>query len=544
MATGILSIAVSGLNAAQAGIRTIEHNIANANTVGYRRQEVDYSATLPQYTGTGYFGTGVGVSSVRSQYSQFLDAEVLLNQAQLARHESFAGQASQIDKLLGDSSSGLSTAMDAFFAAANELANDPTSNAARQVFMSSGNNLAGRVNTLYQKLSDYRTSSNNEITSLTDRVNVLAGQIATMNDNISRAEAQNGRPANDLRDQRDVLIGQLNKLVNVSQLQQSDGSINLYIGNGQTLVVGTQTNAMGTMIDPNDSSQLLPTIDVGGTTLSLSASLVSGGQLGGVLAAREQVLGPALDDLNRISLAIGLEVNELHRGGLDYNLNAGGNYFTNPVVAGAGNTGTLNITLGNDLSLTNDDYSLSYDGTNYTFTHYLPDGSTSATVGNLATVSAVATGQGFNLNVAGAAAGDTWNINLKDYAHSMAMVLTATSQVAAAAAGADGPGDSRNARAIAALQTTTILNNGTVTFASAYNQAVSRTASLAAEADLSRVTFTSLSDQAETAARGISGVNLDEEAANLIRFQQAYQASAKAIQIASSLFDTLVSALA
>lgn len=545
MSLGILGVAVTGLTAAQAGIRTTEHNISNANTVGYRRQEVGFAATQPQYSGTGYFGSGVGVTTVRSLFSQFLDNEVLLNQSQLARHEVYSGQASQIDKLLGDSGSGLSTAMDAFFSAVNEVANDPTSNAARQVLLSAGNNLTGRINTLDAKLRDYRTSSNSQITALTDRVNVLAGQIAQLNGNISRSEAINGQPANDLRDQRDVLIANLNKLVNVSQTQQPDGSTNIYIGTGQTLVVGEQVNAMGTAVDPNDSGLLLPTLDVGGTPLVMNSSLVTGGELGGIMAVREQVLAPAFEDLNRIALGIGIEVNEAHRAGLDYNLNPGGAFFTDPVAGAAGNTGDFRIVLGNDLQLTHDNYSLAYDGVNYTFTHFLPDGGTNVTVGNLAAVNAVASGQGFALNLITApAAGDSWAINLKDYSRSMSMVLTAPSQVAAAAPGANaGPGDNANALALAALQTSTILNNGTVTFAAAYNQTVSRTATLASEADLSRVAFTALSEQAEAAQKGVSGVNLDEEAANLIRFQQAYQASAKAIQIATSVFDTLIGAI-
>lgn len=544
MPSGILGIAVTGLNAAQAGIRTTEHNISNANTAGYRRQEVGFGASQAQYSGTGYFGNGVEVTTVRNQFSQFLDQEVLLNQSQLSRHETFSAQASQIDKLLGDAGSGMSTAMDAFFGAVNELANDPTSNAARQVLLSAGNNLAGRINTLDSKLRDYRTSSNSQITTLTDSVNTLARQIAQLNGNISRSEAVNGQPANDLRDQRDVLIANLNKLVNVSQLQQPDGSTNIYIGSGQALVVGTQTNAMGTVQDPNDSGLLLPTVDVGGATMTMSASMITGGELGGILAVREQVLAPAFEDLNRIAVSIGLEVNRVHRAGLDYNLNAGGAFFTDPIAAAAGNTGVLRMTLGNDLQLTGDNYSLAYDGTDYTLTRYLPDGTTSTTVGNLAAVNAVASSQGFTLSLpTAAAAGDSWSINLKDYSRSMRMVLTATSQVAAAGSTADGPGDNSNALNLAALQSSTMLNNGTVTLASAYNQTVSRTATLASEADLNRSAFAALTTEAETAQKAVSGVSLDEEAANLIRFQQAYQASAKAIQVATSLFDTLIGAL-
>lgn len=534
MASGILGVALTGLNAAQAGIATTEHNIANINTEGYRRQQVTYSALTPQYVGTGYLGTGVGIDSVRSLYSQFLDGEVLLNEAQLARYQTYSAYASQIDTLLGSDSSSLNTSLESFFAAVNEVANDPTSNAARQVLLSSGNTLTGLVNSLDTQLRGYITASNKDITSITTQVNTYSAQIAKLNGDIAKAEAS-GITANDLRDQRGELVSQLNELVNVSLVEQGDGSTNLYIGSGQALVVGTTAYSMSTLADPDDSSLLLPALDVGGTTLTLDSNLIAGGQLGGILSAREEVIKPALDDLNRISLSIALEFNAVHTSGLDYNLNAGTDFFTNPLTAAAGNTGTLTLALGNDLNLKNSDYTLSYDGTDYTLTR-MTDGTTFT--GTLAAVTAT---EGFTLTAGTApAAGDSWTLNLGDYSRDMDALITDPNLVAAAGATADGPGDNSNALALAALQTSATLNNGTVTFAEAYSQTVSRTASLAAEADLNIKTYDSLTKLAISAQQNVSGVNLDEEAVNLIRFQQAYQAAARAMQVASGLFDDLL----
>jgi len=374
MAGGILGIALTGLNAAQAGIRTTEHNIANVNTAGYRRQEVNYAALQPMFSGAGYFGSGVGLEAVRSQYSQFLDNEVLLSETQQAKYETYSAAAGQVDKLLGDSSSGLSTAMDNFFSAVNELANDPTSNAARQVMLSAGENLAGRIRALDGKLRDYITAGNGEIAAVTTQANVYAGRIATLNNDIARAEAANGgTPANDLRDQRQQLISELNKLVNVSLVQQPDGSTNVFVGSGQPLVVGNSAYTLSTTTDPNNTQLQVPTIDVGGTTLTLDSDLITGGKLGGLLSLREEVILPAFDDLNRIAVAMGTEVNRVHRGGLDYNLAAGGAFFTDPIAGAAGNTGTLRLTLGNDLQLVRSDYTLTYNGANYTLTR-LSDG--------------------------------------------------------------------------------------------------------------------------------------------------------------------------
>ncbi|MEW6677096.1 MAG: flagellar hook-associated protein FlgK [Pseudomonadota bacterium] len=535
--SGILGIAVTGLQAAQAGIRTTEHNIANVNTAGYRRQEVTFSATQPQYTGMGYFGTGVATDAVRRIYNQFLDNEVLQNQAQLSRHSTYATQAGQIDKMLGDGGSGLSSALDAFFDAANELANDPTSNAARQNFMSSGSNLAARINSLDGKLRNMRDSTNADISTLADRVNTLSSQIASLNVSVAQAEAVNGRPANDLRDQRDQLLAELNKLVNVTTLEQGDGMVNVFIGSGQALVVGNSANSMSTTLDPSDTSSRIPVLNVAGSTVQLDSRLVSGGELGGILAQREEVLIPALDDLNRIAMGLAGSVNALHRAGYDYTGTAGVDFFSNPLVAQGTVTGALEMTVSNDLLLDRQGYQITATAGGYDVT-VLSTGVTTS----YASVAAVnAAGLGFNLSVTTAPVpGDTWIMG--DYARNISMALTSTTQVAAAGS-TGGPGDNTNALALAQLRNDDILNNGTISFSETYAQTISRTASLASNADLSRSAYTALVEQSTADQLSASGVNLDEEAVNLIKFQQAYQASAKAIQVASSLFDELIGVL-
>lgn len=536
MASGILGVALTGLNAAQVGIRTTEHNIANVNTAGYRRQETVLAATKAQYTSAGYVGTGTSVSSVRQLYSRFLDNEVLQNQAQLSRHETYTAQASQIDKMLGDAGSGLSTALDNYFAAINEVANDPTSNAARQNLLSAGNNLAGRINTLDTKLKSMRAASNSDIEAIARQANALSTRIAGLNSSIARDEGVNGRPANDLRDQRQQLIADLNKLINVSTVEQSDGSLNLFIGSGQPLVVGELAYTLSAETDPGDSTLKVPALSLGASTITLDSGLISGGQLGGLLAQREEVLLPALDDLNVISMAVASSVNAQHRLGLDYNLDAGEDFFTNPVVAQGGTLGELNMTITDDLLLDRVGYRIEFNGPDYDVT-VLSTGVTT-NYANLAAVNAAGLGFTLAAGLPAPAAGESWVIG--DYAGQMRMELTATSQVAAAGAAANGPGDNSNMLELAGLRTKTVLNNDTRSFAEAYNETVSRTASLAAEADLSQSAFTALVQQATASQQEVSGVNLDEEAVNLIRYQQAYQAAARAMQIASSLFDEVL----
>lgn len=554
MASGILGAGLTGLYAAQAGIRTTEHNISNVNTAGYKRQEVSFFATRPEYSGSAYFGTGVSIDSVRRQYSQFLDNEVLVNQSQLSRHETYVSRGSQIDVLLGDSGSGLSTALDNFFGAINAVANEPTSNAARQTMLSAARNLVGRVNTLTEKLQSQLAASNREIDSIAAQVTTYAQRLASLNDDISRAEALNGQPANDLRDQRDQILTELNKLVNVTTTEQSDGSVNVFIGSGQALVVGGNASRMGSALDPADTSLRVPTLIMGNTTLTLDTGTLNGGQLGGLLEEREQIVLPALRDIGRIAIGLAEEFNALHAAGYALDgTTTGLNFFSTGAsmlrqpLANSNNAGTGQIaaTLTSASQLTSSEYLLSYDGANYTLTR-LSDGSTRT--GTLAQVTDLdsngSNDQGFTLALSSGtpSAGDTWSIRLtQDGGATFTLNATISDpSMIAAASQMNAPGDNTNILAMADLQFANVMDNGAATFNEVYNQTIGRTASLVSEADWNAAAFTSLVAEAETAQKSVSGVNLDEEAVNLIRFQQAYQAAAKAIQVASSLFDELL----
>jgi len=543
MAAGILGIGVTGLNAAQAGIRTTEHNISNVNTAGFRRQEVDFSALRPSYAGNaGWIGNGVTMDSVRQQYSQFLDNEVLLDQSRLSHYETYSGYASQVDGLLGKSDSSLMGPLNAFFDAANEVANDPSSGSARQVMLSAGNSLAGRINLQEQSLRQLRDDSNLAVANLATRINSYADKIATANDSITRIEAGSGQPANDLRDQRDQLVSELNKLVNTTTISDSQGGYNVFIGGGQALVLGNRAYSLSAITDPNNSDLKIPALDFGSTTLALDASLITGGELGGVLAQRAEVLMPALDGLNRIAAAIGAEVNRVHRGGLQLDAaTAGGDFFSGVVQQTAG-TSWIDVGFTGN-ALANENYSVAYNNATSDYTVTRLSDASAVTVAAGAEVSLGGTAQGFKIaaGTPAPAAGATWQLNFKNYARGMSMQLTNGNQIAAASSTAanPGPGDNTNALALAALRVgSTALNNGT--FATAYNSLVGSTAAYASEADLSRSAYETLTKQAREAQQAVSGVNLDEEAVNLIRYQQAYQAAAKAISVANTLFDSIL----
>lgn len=541
MTTNILSISLSGLSAAQAGIRTTQNNIANVNTAGYHRQTVNFANNSTYYAGLGGYGTGVKVDGVASVYDRFLENEVLLSQGQLSRHEAYASYAGQVDGLLGDAYTGLSASLSGFFAAANEVANDPTAVAARQMLLSAGTALSMRVNGMDATLENMQTSLDGQMASIAGQVSNLAQKVADLNRQIAVAEGSSGQTANDLRDLRDQAVGEINKLVNVTPFTADDGSFSLYIGSGQPLVVGFDASTMTTVADPADPQRQVPALTINGVDIPLNTDLVTGGQLGGILAFRQEVLNPTQQDLARLASSFALTFNALHRSGFDQDGNAGADFFTSPAEPQGTTTANLALSLVDDRALVPGNYRLDYDGTDYTLVNRL-DGSTIGTYNSLATLNAALATRGFQLDAAPGGTG-TWNINFDDYPRQMAVALGSVREVAAAETAAGAPGDNRNALALAALQTDKVMNDGNSSFMTYYSQLSSRVASQANSADASQKAYEVLTTQAREASQAVAGVNLDEEAANLIRFQQAYQAAAKAMQVSSSLFDEILSIL-
>ncbi len=441
MGMGIFGIAYSGLDAARAGMVTTQSNISNVNTPGFHRREVAQAAAPASFTGSGYLGSGVSVQSVLRVYSQFLDTEVQISQALTERYNSYAVYADAIDRMLGDPNTGLNGAMQQFFDAANDVANEPTSTAARQSLITSGNVLANRFHSLDASLATMQKSINDQIGQIVNRVNEYTRQIADLNGRIGRFEASTGQPANDLIDMRGQLIEELNKLMDVKVLEQN-GNIDLYIGSGQSLVSGATVNRLTTIPNPHDPENLVPAFVQTGSTLPLDSRLVTGGSLGGLLAFREEILKPAQNALDRLAYAITEQFNDIHNDGVDLNGNLNVDFFkpagsiTTQTALGLNTPAsptTISLTIVAPSQLTGSDYILSYSTASgsYTLTR-LTDG-TNWTLSPPSPMAA--TGEGFTLDDGGVVPndGDQWLIRpAHDAARQIGVAVLSPTQIAAA----------------------------------------------------------------------------------------------------------------
>ena len=644
MANSIYGIGLSGLAAAQAGLTTAGHNIANVNTPGFSRQEVLMANRMPLYTGAGFLGQGVNVAAIRRTYSDFLAVQMRQTQADASHLEAYHAQLAQLDNLLGDATSGLSPALADFFASLNGVAAHPADISSRQVLISSSSVLVGRFHQIADELDGMRATANDRIAGTVTSINGFVGQIAAVNRRISDATAGGAASAvpNDLLDQRDTLILQLNELTSAHVVVQKDGSYNVFLANGQALVVGETAYKLTAVSDPADPQNLHVGLATGSTVVGFQSSDLKGGVLGGVLAYRDTVLADAQNQLGRIAVVLAQAFNEQHALGQDLAGQRGTDYFRVPApwVQGAlANTGnaTLAVGVASAGALTTSDYRLQFDGTNYTVTR-LSD-SVQQVLGSLPQT---VDGLTFGLASGAPAAGDSFVIQPTRYAaRDIALTVTNPAQIAAAtpirtaatvgnvgtatisAGGIDasyfatplaapvtiayasgtaslsgfpptqpvsvtvggattvypagspvpyqagaaigfggieftlygmpkdgdsftvepstnGIGDNRNARFLAGLDGRNLMDSATTTLAGAYGKLTTYVGATTHAAGIENDAQARLLAQAEQAQQSVSGVNLDEEAANLQRYQQAYQAAGRVIAVANTMFETIL----
>ena len=323
----LLGISSSGVIAAQRALTTTGHNIANASTPGYSRQGVEMEARKPQFAGNGTIGTGVIVDNVSRNYDEFVVKE-LRNTTSLSKHLDKSYEfTSQVDDILADPQAGLSPALSGFFEAVNGLANDPSSTASRQVLLSSARNLSDRFHYLSVRFDSLRESVNQDMTTSVSQINEIADAIAELNVAIVRSRELTDRPANDLLDQRDLLVQQLSERINVRTTVQDDGRMNVFVGNGQTLVVGDIASEID--IRPNEHDPTTREIvfqGAGGDTVI--TQFISGGELGGLINFHEEVLAPAQNELGRIAMGLAQTFNKQHKLGIDLESQLGKNFFS------------------------------------------------------------------------------------------------------------------------------------------------------------------------------------------------------------------------
>ena len=325
---GLSGIGLTGLKAHQTALSVAGNNVANVNTEGYSRQEAVFVDNLSLPTGVGYIGQGVNVETVRRIAQDFIVSQLRADTTIYAERNTIKEQAESVDNLLASSTTGLTPALSAFFQAMQGAADDPTSIPQRQLLLTQAEGLVTRFRSLDQRLKSQLDTIDQELQASVAKINSLSLSLAELNQSIASASGggSNDQP-NNLLDERDEVLRQLSELVSVSTFEPgSDGQVNVFIGNGQPLVVGGSSVSLAAVESPADSSQLDIALVVNGNAQIIGRD-ISGGKLGGLLDFRAGALADAVNSMGRIALVVSETVNEQHALGMDLEDQLGGLFF-------------------------------------------------------------------------------------------------------------------------------------------------------------------------------------------------------------------------
>ncbi|MGB7757785.1 MAG: flagellar hook-associated protein FlgK [Salinisphaera sp.] len=536
--SNLFGIGLSGLGAAQAGLNTTSNNISNVNTPGYTRRKTE----LSEVAGSSQAG-GVTVTGVQRQYAQFLTAQLNSAQSTASATSSHLDQISQIDNLLSDSASGLAPRMQSFFDSLSTLAGSPQDSSARNAVLGDAHDMASRFRSFASTLSGMGDAVNKQVASAVKEVNSNASQIAALNKQITVTQARTGQPPNKLLDQRDELVAKTSKLINVDVTKNDDGSTNLTVG-GQSLVDATGSHKLTTLASAADpTQQRLGYVSADGSTREIPNQRVTGGEIGGLLSFASDSLAPAQAKLNQTAHDLAIAVNAQHEKGTDLNGDPGKALFTTSqpkVYASENNTGnataTATFAAGQSDAVTADNYRVSYVSGAYQVTRTSDGAAVNASFNSGSNTLSFG---GLDVAVSGTPDnGDAFTVRpLDNAASAFSVAISDPAKLAAAQGG--GQGDNTNANALAALQQAKTVE-GNRSFSANYSQLVgdigNKTQSLQVNSD----SQSALTDELSQAQQSVSGVNLDEENVNLMYYQQMYQANARVIKTASTVFDTVL----
>ncbi|HEX7490705.1 MAG TPA: flagellar hook-associated protein FlgK [Candidatus Limnocylindrales bacterium] len=565
-----LDIGASALRSAQQMLDTAAHNVANANTPGYSRQRVSVAASVPYTMPTfnrsglpGQVGSGVTVTAITRVRDNFLDQQVQAQTTLKGEWDTRQQELAKIESIFPEpSDSGLGNVISKYWNAWQDVASDPTSTAARTALTEQAASLSMEFNRDSTQLNMVAKGIDSQVSSLVTTVNDLAKQIASLNGQIQRVTIT-GDHANDLMDQREQLLEQLSAILPANVLSNTDGTIGVYVG-GTDLVSNVYARQMVATTDSN--GHITPTW-TDGSAVSLPA-----GQMKALLDVRDEDLAGFRTQLDSLAQGIADATNTIHQSGVDANGNAGtalfvyrpgdaaGTLAVNPAVAadphlvaasgaldsqGDGSVAGLLADLRNAKS-----YSAGVPGTDITGGMNLST-NTTARLMTIATDTAVGQTYTFSstspntLTLTGAD-GSTQTINVADMSAGGTQVLNFSQLGIKLTVSADAAGKS----AADLLTDFTTPGHDNLVAVSLYGQSqttsdfyasiVGKVGTESSQAQQMSSNQQLVVDQLNNRVSSASGVSLDEEATDMVRFQHAYQAAARVITTMDEMLNTLI----
>jgi len=539
---GLFDIGKSALFTSQTALDVTSHNIANVNTSGFSRQEAILEIANPVHSRSGFMGRGVTVSSIERHFDRFLEAQILGQKQNLGRATILENGFSRLEELFNEQSgSGLSTALTEFFHAWQEVSTNPQSLAQRTVLIQNANNLVSASQVIEERAMSIITSAEEDIKVMIDKMNDLALNISLLNEKIAQIEGGSTREANDLRDSRNRLLSELSEIVNIQTYEDSSGRLTVIVGQ-RNLVSGSVVHSVTeSTTSDGQISILLENTDI--------TKRITNGNLYGLLSLKDTIKDGALKDVRKLIASLIKETNRIHRNGYGLDGFNERDFFSPLQLTTRDYSNGANITsatIPDPGALTLHQYEIQFTDSDTYDVVDLDTGNPVITGGAYNSGDTISFG-GIDIVIENDGAGtpqanDKFFVSpLESAINNFGVAVTRAEEIGAAKTSAGLPGDNENALEIIDLYDGSIADLGDASYHAFYSTIVTNTGALSRASKDSLTFEEKLFSEMQLRRETISGVNLDEEAINLIKFQKAYEAGASLIRVTEELLDTLLS---
>ena len=542
---GVLNIARQGILANQTALQVVSNNISNASTEGYSRQTVNLEAVQ-----TG----GVRVQSIQRMTNQLLASQVRQSNSRVAASGTLALNLQQVEYAMGESEdTGLSSAIDKFYAALEDLSLNPGGSTEREAVRSGSEQMCDDFSSVASQLTQLRQQLDEQIVAQANQVNSLCDQLADYNSQLLKTAGNSDSTAtNNLLDQRDSILNQLSSIVPIRVVEGETNQVTVFGGNS-VLVEGSNSYNLEAVADPaNGNYHKVVIKDISGNDYDITSKIESG-SLGALISVRDGEAKESLDSVEQLAAEMIRDLNVQHRAGSGLDGVTGRDLFqglevtANAVWANTGGAGVTSAAITDDTALTFDDYEIRFTAGN---TFDIVDTTTGSTLstGNAYTSGAAINFGGMRVTLSnsasgGPAAGDVFDVNsYSGTAERMALSNAVAADTNAIAAGqTSAAGDNTNVLALSKLRDSPTMGNPpTQTYEDYFNKARLSVATAVSSAQYAEASDTAIQEQAQSLADSVSGVSLDDEAISLIQYQRAFQACSRIVNVLDEMMQSLV----
>lgn len=605
----MLIIGTNAANTYKTALDVTSHNVANVGTEGYSRQRAEIGNNTPAVVGGGFLGGGSRVDTVLRIQADYIQSQLNNSNASVERYDQQLQLSTQLEGIVASNDEGIQQFMQRFFDSLQNLADNPTSSTNRQMVLDEAGNLESHISNLSTVLDETQTQVNTQIKGLVTEINDRLSIVQSLNKEVERALSVGTQPPNDLLDQRNQAVLELSGYIDIKTFEQPDGRLDIFTSGGNLPLLADNYKATlsGELGPYKDENRIEVYMNVGGSKKVVSERIV-GGELGGVLDFRQNMLDQAQNDLGVTLNAMVASMNWQHYQGFDLNGDAGGNLFAPLSMTATKNINNTGPLYGSEITVSfnpnmgvseppyapagtepqpalysdkqtylqnafdqigqfqSREYEVRYNAASDAFDFY--DYSTGKrlndSAGNPVSVArgtaAQVEGLSFDFSNVTTPPDDRDAFLIKPHQailKEFSTLLTDTDKIASRGQSPDpavtGPapaayGDNVNMANMAGLQSRNLLyadgtGNGTETLLGGYSKMATNVGMYVRGTEIQLTAQQNVHDQIMRQRESLSGVSLDEEAANLMKFQQAYEAAAQIIATSQTIFQTLIGAI-